>query len=284
MSDDVKFLFQTRTTSEDYRVLEDDGSTMIPYEEFKPFYVKAEIENEDEQSAIIFENDGRIYTVAFGLRLGKLDRAGREIRFSFCVSLTEGEKRTAMRIFSRVVKEWSNTAETVSGLIREIPVSRKDWKGRDVRGEDVRFDHNKFLRWLTEKPADPKIKFPPKGHVLKYFADGGELALIRNEDDESDSGESYTGSRRKNRLPIICAVLALVLCAGLGFWGWKQSQELQGLYQKLQTEQQNVSELESKLANRDEEISGLKKRLADKEKEIESLKKKQPSASGGVKK
>lgn len=234
------FRFYTRTRSEDYRVFENDGANVIPYEEFESFYVKAEIENEDEESAIIFSDGGTIYTAAFGLRTGRLDIAGREIRFSFCAGLPEGKTGAAMRIFSRVISEWDNTASTVSKLIQEIPTTRRDWKDREKRGEDVRFDFRKFLHWLTEKPSDPQIKFPPKGMTLKYFSDSGELALIRDDDDESD-GESYTGSRKKNPLLIICAALALILCAGLGTWHFMRGRESENSHGKSQTQKQEYA-------------------------------------------
>lgn len=256
MNDGIIFMFHTRTTSEDYRVFENDGANVIPYEEFEQFYVKAEIENEDEKSAIIFSDGGTIYTAAFGLRTGRLDIAGREIRFSFCAGLPEGKTGAAMRIFSRVISEWDNTASTVSKLIQEIPTTRRDWKDREKRGEDVRFDYGKFLHWLTEKPSDPQIKFPPKGMTLKYFSDSGELALIRDDDDESD-GESYTGGRKKNLLLIICAALALILCAGLGTWHFmrqnalkeaklKREQELRVITQAVQSVKTQIETLHIK--------------------------------------
>lgn len=181
MNDGIIFMFHTRTTSEDYRVFENDGANVIPYEEFEQFYVKAEIENEDEESAIIFADGGTIYTAAFGLRTGRLDIAGREIRFSFCAGLPEGKKGAAMRIFSRVINEWDNTASTVSKLIQEIPTTRRDWKDREKRGEDVRFDYGKFLHWLTEKPSDPKIKRVSKNIMLRYSHEAGEVDMIFRE-------------------------------------------------------------------------------------------------------
>ena len=183
---DFNFKFYTGTLSEDYRVFENDGSTVLDYEDFAPILAKADVQEDEEASAVIYEDGGIIYLAVFGLkRNDTLDRAGRKLRFSFCQTFPSEKKNYAIRAFSRVVNEWQETGETVSKLIRELPTTRKDWKGNDKPGEDVSFDYKKFLQWLVSKPAN--IAPSKNGTMLKYFADTNKFVSIEDEDD-SESG------------------------------------------------------------------------------------------------
>ena len=125
-----------------------------------------------------------------------------------------------MRIFSRVADEWNETGEFAGRLIREIPVKRKDWKERDVKGEDVRFEYQRFLQWLTGNPAN--IEPPKAGYMLKYFADTGETESIptgrqHRKEDEDISGLHVRESQQPERIKwaVISAALLLVVNAGL---------------------------------------------------------------------
>ncbi len=209
MNESIAFRFYTRTKSEDYRVFAGDGKEELNFaEEFQPILDIAQVD-EDEKSAVIYEDSGKVYVAAFGLRLSRQDRARRVIKFSFCLILPSENLQTAMRAFSRVVNEWDETAECASRLIEEIPVMRKDWQGRNKPGEDMRFDQRKFLQWLVSKPAS--IQLPKAGYMKKYFADSGELIEIGSEDEE-DSGEGYT-----YRWMIYLLVVGVV-CVGLLMW------------------------------------------------------------------
>ncbi len=191
IADNIDFMFYTRTLSEDYRVFADDGSETLDYAEyFEPITEIAQVKSDDERSAVMYIEDENIYVAAFGLLRGAKDRARRDIRFSFCVVLPKSKMSAAMRIFSRVKNEWDKTGEFAGSLITEIPITRKDWKGRDVKGEDVKFNHGEFLQCLVSKPAN--IEPPKAGYMLKYFADTGEIVNIGSKDEDEDSGEGYT--------------------------------------------------------------------------------------------
>ena len=209
VDDSIGFRFYTRTLSEDYRVFAGGGGEVLNYaEEFAPFIEIADVRSEDEESAVIFEDSGSVYVAAFDLLRDGFDRGGRIKRFSFCLILPAEKKAQALQAFSRVVNEWQATAKAVNSLIEERPAVRKDWKGRDLKGEDVRFDYRQFARWLESKPAN--IAPPKAGVILKYFADTGEIFEIGTED-EDDSGEGYT------RRPM-AGTLAVLVLAGCLIW------------------------------------------------------------------
>ena len=208
VDDGIEFRFYTRTLSEDYRVFADGGSEVLNYaEKFAPLIDIADVRSEDEESAVIFEDGGNVCVAAFGLCRDGLDRVRRVKRFSFCLILPAEKKAHALRAFSRVVNDWQGTADDVNGLIEEIPVVRKDWKGRDVKGENVRFDYREFVRRLVSKPA--AVAAPKAGVMLKYFADTGEICSIGTEDDD-DSGESYTRWLMMGVLAVLIAVGCLM--------------------------------------------------------------------------
>ena len=269
VDDSIEFRFQTRTLSEDYRVFADGGEQTLNYaEEFEPLESAAEVAYDEERSAVVFENDGSVYVSAFGLKRNAFDRAGREIRFSFCLILPSSEKQAAMRAFSRLVKEWNEAGEEVSRLLKEIPVPRKDWKGRDTHGEDVSFDSQKFVDWLVSKPANYAL--PKAGTMLKWFADGGEPAARRmgkspRKEEEEMPGLRYAPPKQKSSskvwLAVLC-VLVFLLCGGLGVSFWNMSQKLSEAQGSISKMQQSETELRSSLERANAEISSLKERLS----------------------
>lgn len=285
------FRFYTRTRSEDYRVFADEGRELRNKNDFLRLRdAIAGCSNEDDEGAAVFEDRGMIHLVAFGFMRGDLDRGNRTKRFSFCRVYPKSQAGAALNALARIAEDWDGTAEFADSLIEEIPVMRKtdfeDFKGREKRSEDVRFDCNRFFKWLDTPAGSPvtpaNVSAFKAGEMLRYYA--GEIfpasAGTEIEDDDEMPGLRSLPLQEKNKpgkLPVILAVMLAVLCAVLGVWGWKQfqessklSQKLQELSQKLRTEQQTVSELRSELASRDNEISDLKKIRADQEKEIKS--------------
>ena len=295
------FRFYTRTRSEDYRVFADEGRELRNKNDFLRLRKIAGCRNDDDEGAAVFVDREMIHLVAFGFLRGELDRANRDKRFSFCRVYPKSQAGAALNALARIAEDWDGTAEFADSLIEEVPVMRKtefeDFKGREKHSEDVRFDRERFFRWL-DTPAGSTVTQADisafrAGKMLRYY--GGEIftetAGTEIEDDDEMPGLRSLPLREKNKpgkLPAILAVLA-VFCAVLAGWGWKKSQESLKLSQKLQTEQQNVSKLESALASKDNEISDLNESLTSKDKEIESLtqklnqeknSKKQPSANG----
>ena len=267
VDDSIEFRFQTRTLSEDYRVFADGGEQTLNYaEEFEPLESAAEVAYDEERSAVVFENDGSVYVSAFGLKRNAFDRAGREIRFSFCLILPSSEKQAAMRAFSRLVKEWNEAGEEVSRLIKEIPVPRKDWKGRDTHGEDVSFDYQKFFDWLVSKPANYAL--PKAGAMLKWLADTGEPATRRMGKTPRKEDEEMPGLRgkprsqpKRNSSKVLLAVLCVLVLA-LGAVCLKQRSELKKVSDELSNTRKSEADLKSKFESADAEIFSLKERLA----------------------
>lgn len=264
IDDDIEFMFYTRTLSEDYRVFSGDGNETLDYaEDFAPIMELSNLESDDERSAVVFSDGGNIYVSAFGLMRGAKDRARRDIRFSFCVILPESKRAAAMKIFSRVKDEWNETGSAAGSLIKEIPVTRKDWKGRDVKGENVRFDSQRFIQWLVNN--DTKIAPPKAGYMLKYFADTGELKPIRigkvGKDEEDMSGLRRNSNVQQERrrspriLLAVSAILLFVVCVGLGIRCFTLQKELN----EASTRANHAEEISKDLQK---EISGLKERLA----------------------
>lgn len=307
------FRFYTRTRSEDYRVFADEGRELRNKNDFLRLRNDiAGCSNEDDEGAAVFEDRGMIHLVAFGFMRGDMDRGNRTKRFSFCRVYPKSQARLALNALARIAEDWDGTAEFADSLIEEVPVMRKtefeDFKGKEKRSEDVRFDRVRFFQWLDTPAGNP---VPPSyasalraGNMLKYSS--GEIfpvsmgTEIEEDDDDLPGRRNIEKERPKpGKLPVILAVILGVLCVGLGGLALTQylksselSRKLQELSQELQTKQQNVSKLEKELTSRDNEISGLKKILADKEKEIKSLtqklnqernRKNQPPANGGGK-
>ena len=232
--DNITFMFYTRTLSEDYRVFSGDVSAdgnnePDDYAKFKQFMRMAQVESDGEASAIVYEAVDRWYLAVFGLNRKSRDKAGREKRFSFCVSFNGSsikEVGRAMRSFSRVVNDWGRIGELADSLLEEIPAMReydvvvdkhdektgstkRVRKHKTVPGEDVRFDCGGFIDELVRyKPTVPP---PESGHMLKYFADTNEIVSIGMEDEE-ESGEGYTYRW------VIGLLLAGVIGVGLLMW------------------------------------------------------------------
>lgn len=272
VDDSIEFRFQTRTLSEDYRVFADGGEQTLNYaEEFEPLERVAGVESDDERSAVVFEDDGSVYVSAFGLKRNAFDRARREIRFSFCLILPSSEKRAAMRAFSRLVKEWDETGEEVSKLIREIPVPRKDWKGRDTHGEDVRFSYQAFYdNWLVEKSENYAL--PKAGTMLKWVVGTGEPVPQRIRKSTRKEEEELPGLYRKSyplqtqkqksssRVWLAVLSILLILSCVMGGVCYKKLLDTRKSISKMQ--QSETAELKRRLESADKEISGLTERVS----------------------
>ena len=270
------FRFYTRTRSEDYRVFADEGRELRNKNDFLRLRKIAGCRNDDDEGAAVFAEGEMIQLVAFGFMRGDLDRGNRRKRFSFCRVYPKSQAGAALNALARIAEDWDGTAEFADSLIEEVPVMRKtefeDFKGREKRSEDVRFDCVRFLQWLDTPAVNP---IPPSyasalraGNMLKYSS--GEIfpvpmgTEIEEGDDDLPGRGNIKKESKPGKLPAILAVMLAVLCAVLGVWGWKQFQESSRLSQDLRTEQQKVSELRSELASRDNEISGLTKSSPDK--------------------
>ena len=269
------FRFYTRTRSEDYRVFADEGRELRNKNDFLRLRKIAGCRNDDDEGAAVFAEGEMIQLVAFGFMRGDLDRGNRRKRFSFCRVYPKSQAGAALNALARIAEDWDGTAEFADSLIEEVPVMRKtdfeDFKGREKRSEDVRFDRVRFLQWLDTPAVNP---IPPSyasalraGNMLKYSS--GEIfpvpmgTEIEEGDDDLPGRGNIKKESKPGKLPAIWAVMLAVLCAVLGVWGWKQSQD-------LRTEQQKVSELRSELDSIDNEISGLTKSSADKSTESQA--------------
>lgn len=168
----VDFWFKTRTLSEDYRVFTGDGSKAGDDENKASYYAKfeqferiAQVESDDEASAVVCEVIGRWYLAVFGLNRKSKDRAGREKRFSFCVSFNGTsikERGRAIRAFSCVVNNWDRIGKLADSLLEETLATReydvvvdmhdketgatkRVRKHKTVPGEDVQFNYENSL-------------------------------------------------------------------------------------------------------------------------------------------
>ena len=262
------FRFYTRTRSEDYRVFADEGRELRNKNDFLRLRKIAGCRNDDDEGAAVFVDREMIHLVAFGFKRGDLDRGNRRKRFSFCRVYPKSQAGAALNALARIAEDWDGTAEFADSLIEEVPVMRKtdfeDFKGREKRSEDVRFDRVRFLQWLDTPAVNP---IPPSyasalraGNMLKYPRSeifpvpmGAEI----EEGDDDLPGRNVEKENKPGKLSIILAVLCVVLgvlCVILGGWVYQ-------LKTDLQTAQKNVSEPRS-------EISGLKKILDDKSRKI----------------
>lgn len=151
MNYDINFRFLTRTFSEDYRVLYQEGDRLITLSElveFAPLRVKVNIIYEHKPYAAIFEDGGKIFLIVSGMRRGVTDRAGKAISFAFCQIFQQAERLKAYKSFRRIILDFSGAEKKLQSLIREIPVKRLDWQNHEVSGEDIEFDQADFIAWL----------------------------------------------------------------------------------------------------------------------------------------
>lgn len=162
MDTTLGFRFVTRTLSEDYRIFSHGGAQRdyADEEEFAPVRRLAKIVPEHGPCAALFSLDGKVYLVVSSLERGASDFVGRQIRFSFCRIWQgdgETEKNSALKSFGRVCRETEGCRKKIAELLREVPVTRKDWQGKDVPGEDVHFEEKTFTDWLeaAELENDP---------------------------------------------------------------------------------------------------------------------------------
>ena len=233
----IEFRFCTKTLSEGHRVFYDDGREILSFtEEFDPVMRKAQTADDAERSAVIFEEDGRIYLAVFGLKRKDHDRAGRTIRFSFCRIYRKSEAGKAMNAFTRVCEEWRETEKKVDSLIEEIPVMRppvvlENFTGKETPGEDVSFPSCEFLGWLEEKPAGYSL--PQAGKILKYCYGEGVNTISSRE-----PGESHTF---RNMMMILFAGLAVMLAVMF----WPSQQKFHG---KLSLQRHGISTKPGKIS------------------------------------
>ena len=256
----------------------DEGRELRNKNDFLRLRKIAGCRNDDYEGAAVFVDREMIHLVAFGFKRGDLDRGNRTKRFSFCRVYPKSQAGLALNALARIAEDWDGTAKFADSLIEEVPVMRKtdfeDFKGREKRSEDVRFDRVRFLQWLDTPAVNP---IPPSyasalraGNMLKYSS--GEIfpvpmgTEIEEGDDDLPGRGNIKKESKPGKLPAILAVMLAVLCAVLGVWCWKQSQD-------LRTEQRKVSELRNELDSRGNEIFGLNESLTSKDKKIEKLNK-----------
>ena len=157
MDDSIGFRFITRTLSQDYHVFYDGGRKVLSDEtDFAPIREMGYIVPEEGPCAVLFTRNGKIFLVASGMERGKMDKAGRPIRFSFC-KIYQGAgqdfQERSWGAFKRLAKSWEEAEETISEE-REPPILRislgekADWQGKNVPVENIDFDEANFTEWL----------------------------------------------------------------------------------------------------------------------------------------
>ncbi len=159
MNDNIDFRFITRTFSEDYVVLCDNGKRQLTdIEEFAPIRKIGNIIPEEGPCAVLFERNAKIFFAASGMRRGKVDKAGRPIRFSFCKiyqTNDQNDKERAYNAFVKIITDWNVAEEAIREerrppLIKIIPAARTSSTGR--LGSDIEyaieFDELSFMDLL----------------------------------------------------------------------------------------------------------------------------------------
>lgn len=133
MNDNIDFRFITRTFSEDYVVLCDNGKRQLTdIEEFAPIRKIGNIIPEEGPCAVLFERNAKIFFAASGMRRGKVDKAGRPIRFSFCKiyqTNDQNDKERAYNAFVKIITDWDAAEDAIREerrppLIKIIPAAR----------------------------------------------------------------------------------------------------------------------------------------------------------------
>ena len=133
MNDNIDFRFITRTFSEDYVVLCDNGKRQLTdIEEFAPIRKIGNIIPEEGPCAVLFERNAKIFFAVSGMRRGKIDKAGRPIRFSFCKiyqTNDQNDKERAYNAFVKIITDWNVAEEAIREerrppLIKIIPAAR----------------------------------------------------------------------------------------------------------------------------------------------------------------
>lgn len=197
MDDSIKFRFITRTLTQDYRVFCDGGKRVLSdAEDFAPIRKMGRIVPEDGPCAVLFMRNGKIFLAVSGMDRGKMDKAGRPIRFSFCRIYQDVNPRSmnlAWGAFKRIIEDWDNAVEEISEE-RKQPILRisvgeekDEWQRKNVPVENVNFDEAYFMKWLegplgeTERPFNtyregrwsrPKFfdqcLWPDDGYIFKW--------------------------------------------------------------------------------------------------------------------
>lgn len=133
MNDNIDFRFITRTFSEDYVVLCDNGKRQLTdIEEFAPIRKIGNIIPEEGPCAVLFERNAKIFFAVSGMRRGKIDNAGRPIRFSFCKiyqTNDQNDKERAYNAFVKIITDWNAAEDAIREerrppLIKIIPAAR----------------------------------------------------------------------------------------------------------------------------------------------------------------
>ena len=159
MNDNIDFRFITRTFSEDYVVLCDNGKRQLTdIEEFAPIRKIGNIIPEEGPCAVLFERNAKIFFAVSGMRRGKIDKAGRPIRFSFCKiyqTNDQNDKERAYNAFVKIITDWNAAEDAIREerrppLIKIIPAARTSSTGR--LGSDIEyaieFDELSFMDLL----------------------------------------------------------------------------------------------------------------------------------------
>lgn len=159
MNDNIDFRFITRTFSEDYVVLCDNGKRQLTdIEEFAPIRKIGNIIPEGGPCAVLFERNAKIFFAVSGMRRGKIDKAGRPIRFSFCKiyqTNDQNDKERAYNAFVKIITDWNAAEDAIREerrppLIKIIPAARTSSTGR--LGSDIEyaieFDELSFMDLL----------------------------------------------------------------------------------------------------------------------------------------
>ena len=171
MNDSIEFRFITRTLSEDYKLLCENGNKRLDdIEEFAPIRKTGNIIPEEGPCAVIYEKDEKIFLAVSGMRRGKNDKAGRPIRFSFCKIYqrnNQNYRERAWNAFVKIITEWEAAENEISedkqpSLIKILPVTRSS----GIHGENLEFDERGFIDWLENSSSrifDIEFSFVNKG-------------------------------------------------------------------------------------------------------------------------
>jgi len=250
VNDRIEFRFVTRTQTEDYRVIgiedgirepvvqESEENRWPDAQEFEPLRKMGDIIPEDGPCAVLFEYEKKIYLVVSSMRRGEKDKAGRTKRFSFCQIFPGAERVKAYRAFTRIAADLSEAETKASELIKEVAVTRKDWQGRDVTGENIEFRQRDFIDWLQEeRQKDISFKrgsaertyrvgeviWPESGCRLKWMEESSPdtMTCERIETLKAQSRQKRTGLK----LAFAAAVLVLILGGAWGVHQYRKAQE-----------------------------------------------------------
>ena len=297
MDDSLEFRFVTRTLSEDYRVYADSGKRLLSdRSEFEPLRQKCGIVPEEGPCVALFEENGRVFLVASGMRRLSRDVAGRPMRFSFCQTFDAGrkDKDRAWTAFERLTADWAEAERQMGLLIREVP------RGEGaLLGEDIRFDQDAFMRWLQQehprkgrrgaafqscregesfpvKSGEPYLYplWPAAGCLLRWTHLSGAVMCRRMEGspvppEAPAPYQPHPGMMPKRKRWVVpAAVIALLLCAG-GVLKWNRmqaeraAQESQAIARSAEAIRGSLEKISTRIENAALAAESLKAELED---------------------